>query len=90
MATNLAKPACTFPPFPPSCNPIGPLGDLACRLGGSTAPFDQATLDALYPTSKDYVDKVKADAKRLKKEKFLTKSDEKEIVNRSKASGIPN
>ena len=56
----------------------------------STDPFDQATLDALYPTNDDYVDLVKEDAKRLKKAKFLTKEDEKEIVERAKTSGIPN
>ena len=67
-----------------------PLGDLACRLAGSTDPFDQTTLDALYLSNKDYVDQVKQDAKRLRKEKFLTKEGEKEIVERAKASGIPD
>jgi len=89
-ATNEAKPDCTFPPFPPSCNPIGSLGNLACLLGGSTTPFDQPTLDALYPTKKDYVDQVKDDARRLKQEKFLTKDDEQEIVDHARNAGIPN
>jgi hypothetical protein len=86
---NFAKPACTFPPFPPNCNPIGNLGNLACFLGGSTFPFDQATLGFLYPTHQDYVDAVDADARRLRDEGFLLNRDLKEIVDRAEDAAIP-
>ena len=89
--TNVAKPACAFPggPFPPDCNPIGGLGDLACLLAGSTTPFDQATLDARYPSHQSYVDDVDADADRLIAEGFLLNRDAKEIVDRAEDSDIP-
>ena len=87
--TNEAKPACAFPPFPPNCNPIGGLGDLACFLAGSTTPFDQVTLDARYPSHQSYVDDVDADADRLIAEGFLLNRDAKEIVDRAEASDIP-
>jgi hypothetical protein len=87
--TNVAKPACGFPPFPPNCNPIGPFGDLACRLAGSTTPFDQPTLDARYSSNADYVDQVSTDADRLSDEGFLLNRDSKEIVDRAEASDIP-
>jgi hypothetical protein len=86
---NFAKPACTFPPFPPNCNPLGPLGNLACFLAGSTFPFDQATLGFLYPTHQDYVDAVDADARRLRDEGFLLNRDLKEIVDRAEDAAIP-
>jgi hypothetical protein len=87
---NFAKPACTFPPFPPDCNPIGQLGDLACFLAGSTTPFDQGTLDARYPGGHEqYVDEVEADADRLNDEGFLLNRDSKEIVDRAEAADIP-
>ncbi len=87
--TNVAKPACGFPPFPPNCNPIGFLGDLACRLAGSTTAFDQTTLDAKYSSHQSYVDDVDSDADRLKDEGFLLNRDAKEIVDRAEASDIP-
>jgi hypothetical protein len=89
--TNVAKPACAFPggPFPPNCNPIGGFGDLACRLAGSTAPFDQTTLDARYPSHQSYVDDVDEDADRLKAEGFLLNRDAKEIVDQAVAAAIP-
>ncbi len=42
LSTNTAS-----PDLPPALLAIG---NLACRLSGSVVPFDQATLDALYPT----------------------------------------
>ncbi len=87
--TNVAKAACGFPPFPPNCNPIGFLGDLACRLAGSTTPFDQTTLDARYSSHADYVDQVSTDADRLSGEGFLLNRDAKEIVDRADAAAIP-
>jgi len=90
--TNTGKPACFQPPtFPtlPNCNPIGFLGDLACFLAGSTTPFDQTTLDALYSSNADYVDQVTVDADRLRDEGFLLNRDRKEIIDRAEASDIP-
>ena len=87
--TNKAKPTCTFPPFPPNCNPIGGLGNLACFLGGSTTPFDQTTLDARYSSHADYVDQVSTDAGRLSDEGFLLNRDFFEIVDRAEAADIP-
>ena len=89
--TNVAKPSCFLPPFPPlpNCNPIGFLGDLACRLAGSTTAFDQTTLDAKYSSHQSYVDDVEVDADRLTDEGFLLHRDAKEIVDRAEASDIP-
>ena len=53
------------------------------------APFDQATLDALYHTHQDYVDAVDADARRLSDEGFLLNRDLKEIVDRAEDAAIP-
>ena len=87
--TNEAKPACTFPPFPPNCNPIGNLGNLACFLAGSTTPFDQTTLDDRYSSHESYVDEVSTDADRLSSEGFLLNRDSNEIVDRAEAAAVP-
>ncbi|MCH7869323.1 MAG: hypothetical protein IH881_16640 [Myxococcales bacterium] len=54
----------TTPTGNPFLDPIlnsifqGGLGTLVCRLSGAVEPFDQATLDGLYPEHSDYVEKV--------------------------------
>jgi hypothetical protein len=87
---NFGKPPCDFvTTFPPSCDPTGGLGGLACFLSGSAIPFDQETLVDLYPTHQDYVDAVDADARRLSDEGFLLNRDRKEIVDRAEDAAIP-
>ncbi len=50
LSTNLAD-----PDLPP--NLVG-IGNLACRLSGAVSPFDQTTLDDLYPNHGVYVKQV--------------------------------
>ena len=75
---NTGKPACGAgaPPFP-GCNPpaLAPLGNLACLLSGSQAPFSQETLDALYPSNGKYVNQIAQRTNQLVKSRFLLPED---------------
>ena len=85
---NFGKPACTFPPFPPSCDPTG-FAPLVCFLSGSVFPFDQTTLDGRYSSHSDYVDQVTSDADRLAAEGFLLNRDRLELIQRAAGAAIP-
>jgi hypothetical protein len=52
-------------------------GSLLCRLFGSTTPFDDAKLAALYPTHGKFVSAYKRAAKRALKRGWLVKADAK-------------
>jgi hypothetical protein len=77
---NVADP--NLPPF------LQNLGNLACFLAGSTTPFDQATLDQLYPFHGVYVSQVVHAANELKQAGFLLQEDRMIIVNRASQSSI--
>ncbi|MDJ0851037.1 MAG: alpha/beta hydrolase domain-containing protein [Myxococcota bacterium] len=78
--TNQADP--NLPPF------LQQIGNLACFLGGSTEPFDQALLDQLYPTQRTYVKQVRRAARALEKAGYLLPEDRKIIVQRAIDSGV--
>jgi hypothetical protein len=54
---------------------LQPLANLQCRLSGRTTGFDQATLNALYPTHASYYDPVVHSVNRLVKARFMLPPD---------------
>ena len=77
---NLANPA--LPGF------LIPLANLACRLSGSVFPFDDATLDELYPDHGSYVSRVNRAANALEREGFLLPQDAQSIRTAAAQSAI--
>jgi hypothetical protein len=76
-----------------SVNPFLPpalagFGRLVCRLSGAVEPFDQATLNALYPNHGKYVEAVAAGANGLKAQGFLLQQDAVTIKKAAAASEI--
>jgi hypothetical protein len=67
---------------------LQPLLGLACVLTGTVAPFDQASLDALYPVHHRYVRQVSASAGRLMWKRFLLPEDALAIIQEAKESDI--
>ena len=55
-------------------------GAFRCMFEGYRYPFDAARLTRLYPTRADYVEKVRASAERLQRDRWLTEADAAEIV----------
>jgi hypothetical protein len=78
---NVADP--TLPPF------LKPIGNLACFLAGSVTPFDEATLDMLYPNHGTYVSQVSHAVKSLKSQGLLLQSDAVKIKELAQ-EGIPD
>lgn len=66
----------------------GGLGSLVCRLSGAVEPFDQATLDELYPNHRKYVKKVRKATKALANQGLLLQRDARTIKRAAKASSI--
>jgi hypothetical protein len=60
------------PNLPPQLQAIG---GLACRLSGSVFPFDDETLDELYPRSRSYFRDVFRSVRKLKKQGLLLGPD---------------
>jgi hypothetical protein len=58
-----------LPPF------LVPFANLACRLSGAVFPFDDATLDSLYPNHGSYVSQVAGSANDLKAQGLLLQQD---------------
>lgn len=77
---NQADP--NLPPF------LQQIGNLACFLAGSVVPFDDATLDELYPTKGGYVRSVAAAARRLMRDGLLLGPDAGKINKAAAASSI--
>jgi len=73
LSTNVAAPA-----LPPALLAIG---NLACRLSGSVVPFDQATLDALYPNPASYLVKVRQSVDALQRQGLLLPEDAEAVMN---------
>jgi len=57
------------------------IGNLACRLSGSVVPFDQATLDALYPNPASYLVKVRQSVDALQRQGLLLPEDAEAVMN---------
>jgi hypothetical protein len=68
---NAADP--NLPPF------LQAIGNLACFLASSVEPFDEATIDELYPNHGAYVNQVVRSANDLQRQGFLLPKDAKKI-----------
>jgi hypothetical protein len=77
---NLANPS--LPAF------LIPLANLACALSGSVFPFDEATLDELYPNHGSYVSQVQHAANELERAGLLLPKDAQGIRQAAAASAI--
>ena len=77
---NVADPA--LPPL------LQFIGNLACALSSSVTPFDQATLDSLYPQTGNYVSQVAMAAAGLHAEGFLLREDRQKIMATAMNSGM--
>lgn len=80
LPSNEADPS--LPPF------LIPIANLACFLSGSVLPFDQATLDELYPNHGSYVSAVTREANELVRQRFLLHRDAAAIKLEAARSGI--
>jgi hypothetical protein len=60
----------------------------ACQQAGTHRPFDQATLDALYPTHKDYVSRVVRATRENIRQGYLLKEDGAIIIRAAFAAPI--
>ena len=81
----LGPPAVPYPP-PKAADPGRPpallaIGILACRLSGSVVPFDQGTLDALYPNRLSYLVKVRAGVDALLRQGLLLPEDAAAVMS---------
>jgi hypothetical protein len=59
-----------------------------CFIVGYEAPFSQAQLDALYPSHRAYVRKVARDARRLARQRYLTRPDARRIIREAAHSDV--
>jgi hypothetical protein len=67
---------------------LGQMGSAFCFLFGTTAPFDEATLAALYPSHEGYVAAVRRAARAAVRRGFLLRTDAKAIVAAAEASSV--
>jgi hypothetical protein len=59
-----------------------------CALFGTTIPFTDATLESLYPSPHDYIDKTAEKAFNSVKAGFLLPIDALKVIENAKASGV--
>lgn len=64
------------------------IGNLACRLSSSVVPFDEQTLDELYPNHGSYVSQVARAANGLRRQGLLLPKDALQIQRAAARSGI--
>ena len=64
------------------------IGNLACRLGGSVIPFDEVTLQELYPNHGSYVRQVVQSVHRLKAQGLLLQEDAVKLKTEAAESAI--
>jgi len=64
------------------------IGNLACRLASSTQPFDQETIDTLYPNQGGYISRVAVHSARLMQDGFLLPKDRQKVIDTALESGI--
>ena len=60
-----------------------------CFIAGHEVPFDQATLDALYPTHGAYVSAVVQDVHQLVADRYITPADAQELIREAAGSRSP-
>ena len=80
ISTNTANP--TLPPQ------LQGLGSLACRLSGSVVPFDEETLDALYPRRRSYFFEVLRSVVHLQRQGLLRRADAFKVLRAALRSRI--
>jgi hypothetical protein len=89
---SLETPIATYTPGNQADPTLPPLlqsiGNLACFLSSSVDPFDEATLDELYPNHGTYVSQVVQAANELRSEGFLLSKDRSKIVTAATMSAI--
>lgn len=73
------------PALPPGLQGIG---NLACFLASSVSPFDQATLDGLYPNHGKYVSQVAKATNALRRQRLLLHRDAATIIQEAAHSQI--
>ena len=64
------------------------IGNLVCFLAGSVSPFDEATIESLYPNKGGYVSRVAIDSARLMQDGFLLPKDRQKIIATAVEAGI--
>ena len=91
---SIAVPTATYvseasvnPFLPP---PLQFFGSLVCLLSGAVEPFDQATLDSLYPNHGAYVSQVANAVKGLKAQGLLLQQDASTVKKAAAQSSIGN
>jgi hypothetical protein len=67
---------------------LGQTGPTFCALFGTTVPFDEATLDELYPDHASYVAAVRSSAERAVRRGFLRRPDADLLVLAAEQSDI--
>ena len=67
---------------------LGQTGPSFCALFGTTIPFDQAALDALYPDHEAYVAAVRSSASSAVRRGFLVRADADLLVLAAEQSDI--
>jgi Alpha/beta hydrolase domain len=60
-----------------------------CFIAGHERPFDQATLERLYPTHGAYVRAVVRNVRELAAERFLTKADAARLIREAALADVP-
>lgn len=60
-----------------------------CFIAGYEGPFDQSTIEALYPNHGVYVRAVRADLKSLQRQRFITADDARLLFREAARSDIP-
>jgi hypothetical protein len=64
------------------------IGNLACRLASSVEPFDQETIDTLYPNQGGYISRVAVQSARLMQDGFLLAKDRQTVMDTALETGI--
>src|SRR3712207_3770566 len=59
-----------------------------CFIAGYERPFDQATIDELYPTHGAYVRAVERNVRELVADRFLTRADGRKLIREAEASDV--
>ncbi|NBE97946.1 hypothetical protein FE391_30880 [Nonomuraea sp. KC401] len=60
----------------------------ACRQGGTWIPFDETTLNELYPSHRDYVTKVRQATERNLRDGFITRRDAEATIRDAEHSYV--
>jgi hypothetical protein len=76
--------------LPPIVHPVARYESTTCGLGGITIPFDEATLESMYPTHEDYYAKMRTATAASVRAGFLLPDDARDLLARACAAKIPS